>query len=138
MKPQLIKGDCFKDDRGTLTYNNAFDISEGKRIYTITNKELGYKRGWQGHQIEHRWFSAMTGSFLIQTVTPNNWEQPSKDLEILDFIVCSEKLDVLHVPAGNITLITALETNSKLLVMADHLLGEVKDEYRYNSDYFSS
>ena len=103
----------------------------------MTNQELSFNRGWQGHKIEQRWFSATSGSFQIQTVAVDNWEQPSKHLEILNFNVYSKNLDVLHIPAGFITLITALEKNSKLLAMADHFIGEVKDEYRYESDYFS-
>ncbi|MDX6182213.1 hypothetical protein SGQ44_08910 [Flavobacterium sp. Fl-77] len=60
----------------------------------------------------------------------------SVNLEILPYLIDSEKLNVLHVPKGYVSSIQSLELNSKLLVMADYLLGEIKDEYRYDIDYF--
>jgi hypothetical protein len=51
-------------------------------------------------------------------------------------VLDSGKLDVLHVPSGYASSIQSLEEGSKLLVMADYLLGELADEYRYAVDYF--
>lgn len=136
MDPKLITGNRHSDQRGILLYNNDFDASLVKRIYIIENENLEFKRGWQGHQIEQRWFSAVSGNFKIQLIKIDNWENPSKDLEILTYIIDSEKLNILHVPSGYISSIQSLEQNSKLLVMADYLLGETKDEYRYDIEYF--
>lgn len=138
MIPKIIKGDSHTDTRGTLFYNNDFEASAIKRIYVIENNGTDFIRAWQGHKIEQRWFSAIKGSFKIQLIEIDHWEQPSKNLEKLTFIVNSEKLDVLHVPQGYMSSIQALEEASKLLVMADHLLGEIKDEYRYEKDHFNS
>jgi hypothetical protein len=46
-------------------------------------------------------------------------------------------LDVLLIPSGYVTSIQASEENSKLLLMADYMYGEVKDEYRFDTTYFS-
>lgn len=136
MDPKLINGNRHSDQRGILLYNNDFDASSVKRIYIIENENLEFKRGWQGHQIEQRWFSAVSGSFKIQLIKIDNWEKPSKDLEVFTYLIDAEKLNVIHVPSGYISSIQSLELNSKLLVMADYLLGEIKDEYRYDIDYF--
>ncbi len=136
MIPKIIKGDSHTDTRGTLFYNNDFDASQIKRVYVIENATTDIIRGWQGHKVEQRWFSAIKGSFKIQLIEIDHWEQPSKNLEKLTFIVKAEKLDVLHVPQGYVSSIQALEEASKLLVLADYLLGEIKDEYRYEADYF--
>jgi hypothetical protein len=66
----------------------------------------------------------------------DEWDMPSKNLERFTFIINAEKLNVLHVPAGYVTSIQSLEEDSKLLVMANYLLGELEDEYRYAVDYF--
>lgn len=134
--PQIIKGNSHADDRGVLQFNNDFNALEVKRIYTIENRDAAFVRGWQGHKIEQRWFSAIKGSFRIQLIAIDNWEQPSKDCKLFTFIINSEKLDVLHVPQGYVSSIQSLEEGAKLLVMSDYLLGETKDEYRYESDYF--
>ena len=136
MIPKIIKGDSHTDTRGTLFYNNDCDASQIKRVYVIENATTDIIRGWQGHKVEQRWFSAIKGSFKIQLIEIDHWEQPSKNLEKLTFIVKAEKLDVLHVPQGYVSSIQALEEASKLLVLADYLLGEIKDEYRYEADYF--
>lgn len=136
MFPKLLKGNRHEDSRGTLFYNNDFNASAIKRIYVIENTSTEFVRAWRGHQIEQRWFSAIKGSFKIQLLAVDDWDTPSKKLERLEFVLDSKKLDVLHTPAGYVSSIQSLEEDSKLLVMADNLLGELEDEYRYASDYF--
>ena len=136
MIPEIIIGSSHTDSRGTLFYNNHFDASVVKRIYLIENQSTDFIRAWQGHKIEQRWFSAIKGSFRIQLIEIDNWDNPSDKLEIFTFIIDSEKLDVLFIPQGYISSIQSVEQGSKLLVMADYLLGEMEDEYRYKADYF--
>ena len=133
---EITAGKCHSDQRGSLFYNNDFDASSIKRIYIIENQNADFIRGWQGHKIEQRWFSAVSGSFQIQLIEIDNWDFPSKDLKIFTFILSAEKLDVLHVPQGYISSIRSIDEGSKLLVMADYLLGEIQDEYRFDVDYF--
>jgi dTDP-4-dehydrorhamnose 3,5-epimerase-like enzyme len=134
--PKIIIGDCHIDHRGTLFYNNNFDATSVKRVYFIENRNDSVVRGWQGHKIEKRWFSAVLGSFKIRMIKINNWELPSKDLNSVDYKINSDKLEVLYVPKGYVTSIQSMEKNAKLLVMADYLIGETKDEYRYPINYF--
>lgn len=107
MIPEIIKGGRHTDSRGALFYNNDFDFSIIKRIYIIENENIDFIRGWQGHKIEQRWFSVIKGSFRIQLIAIDNWNNPSKDLERFSFIVHSEELDVLHVPSGYVSSIQA-------------------------------
>ncbi|HQC06454.1 MAG TPA: WxcM-like domain-containing protein [Kaistella chaponensis] len=137
MQPQIIKGNHHKDDRGTLTFNNDFNALGIKRVYTIENESLDFLRAWQGHQIEQRWFSAVAGSFKIKLIEIDDWKNPTKDLPILEFILNSENLDILHVPRGFATSIQSFEDHSKLLLFADYQLGEIQDEYRFASNYFN-
>lgn len=136
MKPSEIKGKIHTDFRGSLFYNNDFDAKEVKRIYFIENKDTEFVRAWQGHKIEQRWFSAVQGSFEIKLIEVDDWITPSKNSTIYSFVLKANQLDILHVPKGYISSIQALELNSKLMLMADYLLGEVKDEFRFDADYF--
>lgn len=136
MVPKIINGGSHSDTRGTVRFNNSFDATAIKRIYLIENSETTFVRGWQGHRIEQRWFSVLHGSFKIELIAIDDWEKPSKELEWFNFIVDAETLDVLHVPSGYVSSIQSLETGSKLLVMADYLLGDIQDEYRFDIDYF--
>jgi len=135
MIPKFIKGSSYKDNRGSLNYNNYFDASVINRMYVIENN-LGFTRRWQGHKIEQRWFSAMKGDFEIQLIKVDNWEAPNKKLKKLTFKLTEKTLDFLHIPAGYISSIKSFNTGDKLLVMSDYSLGEVNDDYKYSSDYF--
>ena len=138
MTPNITEGSTNADSRGTLFFNNNFDASAVKRIYIIENRITNFVRGWQGHKIEQRWFTVVNGSFKIQLIAIDNWISPSKDLEILTFVINDLKQDVLHVPQAYVSSSQSLEEGSKLLVMANYFLGEIQDEYRFEIDYFSS
>lgn len=138
MKPSFNKGSYYHDERGSVRFNNEFDAAAIKRIYIIENKNINSERAWQGHKIEQRWFSVVQGKFLIKLIEIDNWEHPSKNLKTIDFEINSDCLDILHIPAGYITNIKAIEENSKLLVMADYNFGEINDEYRFPADYFEN
>ena len=137
MKPRVISGNCHKDPRGLLFFNNVFDFTKIKRMYVIENSSKDVIRAWQGHLIEQRWFSAIQGSFKIQLIAVDNWDNPSVTLPNIEFSLHSDTLDILHIPAGYISSIQALEEKSKLVVMADYHLGEIRDEFRYPTDYFT-
>lgn len=136
MKPELIEGGMYADERGVLLYNNSFNAAGVKRIYIIENKDTTFVRAWQGHKIEQRWFSAIEGSFEIKLIEIDNWEVPSANLKPFVFLLEAGKLNVLHIPPGYVSSIQAKSANAKLLVMADYMLGEITDEYRYDSNYF--
>ncbi|SMC82394.1 WxcM-like domain-containing protein [Moheibacter sediminis] len=132
----LLKGKIHSDERGTITFNNDFDASQVKRIYTIENNSVEFIRGWQGHKVEQRWFACINGKFEIQVIEIDDFQNPSKDLTIDKYELTTDALNFLHVPAGFVTAIQAIEGNSKLLVLSDYLLGEIQDEYRFRLDYF--
>lgn len=136
MAPKLIHGSSHEDARGTLIYNNDFDALNIKRIYVIENQNTDFVRAWQGHQIEQRWYSAINGSFNIELIAIDDWNRPDKKSQRLAFVLDSEKLDVLHIPVGYVSSIQSLAAGSKLLVMADYLMGANEDEYRFESGYF--
>lgn len=135
-EPRIIKGNSFSDERGKISFNNEFNAVEVKRIYFIENYSIDFLRGWQGHQIEQRWFMCTKGSFEIKVIKIDNWENPSKDLLVKVYQINSEDSAVLHVPEGHITSIQSLEKESKLMAMSDYHLGEIKDEYRFDLEYF--
>ncbi len=134
----LLKGKRHQDERGVITYNNDFDASLVKRVYTIENHSTDFIRGWQGHQVEQRWFACMKGSFEISVIKVDDFINPSKDLTIQKYVLMNDVLTYLHIRSGYITAIKATEEGSKLLVLADYGLGEIDDEYRYSLDYFNN
>ena len=135
MIPLIIFGGAHKDNRGLLSYNNSFDASIVKRIYIIENN-LNFIRGWQGHKIEQRWFSAIKGQFKVQLIKIDNWIEPVKELKRITFNLSENTLDILHIPSGYVTSIKSEEEGAKLLVMSDYMLNEISDDYKYPLTYF--
>jgi dTDP-4-dehydrorhamnose 3,5-epimerase-like enzyme len=135
-EPFLIEGKLFSDHRGVLKYNNDFNALQVKRLYSIENMPLNSIRGWQAHKIEKRWFIATKGSFIINVIVIDNWQNPSQNLIALKFIL-KDEMDVLFVPAGCATSIQAISDGSKLLVMSNYQLNEVEDDFRFEINYWS-
>ena len=138
MNNLIFEGKKYEDERGIITFNNEFDASEIKRIYTIENHSSDFVRGWQGHKVEQRWFATMKGEFEISVIEIDDFDQPSKDLKISKYQLNDKSLTYLHIPSGHITAIQTRVEGSKLLVLADYALGEIQDEYRFALDYFKN
>ncbi len=140
MKPELIEGSIHKDARGSIAYNNIFSeclTDQGiKKVFTLRNTDTVFVRAWQGHAVEQRWFSALTGKFKVLLIEIDDWENPSPDLPQLEYVLTADQMDILHIPAGYASSIQALDECSVLLVMADYAQGELQDEYRFPPEYF--
>jgi dTDP-4-dehydrorhamnose 3,5-epimerase-like enzyme len=136
MEPNVVTGNSFQDDRGVLQFNNNFDASSIKRIYFIENSSTALERGWQGHKIEERWFVAVQGKVKINAVKIDIWGNPNSNLESHVFVLNQSVFNVLHIPSGYVTCIQSLEENTKLMVMSNYHLGEIKDEYRFPLEKF--
>ena len=133
--PCIIEGDFFEDNRGRLDFVNDFDLSPVKRFYFTTNSEINKFRGWQGHKIEKRWFFCVKGSFRVELIKMDDWENPSNDLRIETFTLIENEPKVLYVPSGYLNGFLSLEENSKMMIMSDYKLGVlVGDEFRFESN----
>ena len=135
--PQLIQGDTFVDERGTLAFVNAFDMDEVQRMYTITHPHTHIVRAWQGHKKETKYFKCIAGRFLIALVKIDDWEQPSQDLMVETFVLDAIKPQILQVPKGYANGFKALDAGSQLLVFSDHTLEAAQgDQFRFSSDFW--
>ena len=130
-KPSIIKGNVFKDNRGFVSFNNSFDLTQVKRMYCIENSLVQKTRGWKGHKIEHRWFIASEGEFLIEVVDLNYFKN-HKTASIFKFNINFKTFDVLQVPPGFATRITSLINNSKLFCFSNFLINDSENEVRFD------
>jgi dTDP-4-dehydrorhamnose 3,5-epimerase-like enzyme len=135
-EPTFFSGVEHCDSRARIDFNNNLILTGVKKAYCIENASTQVVRAWQGQKIERRWFLAVRGSFTIKAIKIDKWEKPSKDLVPFEFIFDAQSLESLALPAGYISSIQQLESDSKLMVFADYELGEIQDEYRYDDDYF--
>lgn len=134
---EIIKGGSYTDYRGTITFINDFDMQLVKRFYRIKHHDITTVRGWRGHQIEQRWFHVSSGAFEVKLIKINDWETPSQDLKQKVMVLRANENAVLHIPAGYVSAIKAIEVNSELIVFADYAIDHAKnDDYLFPIDYF--
>lgn len=137
MNPKIIEGGSFSDHRGTISYVNDFSFKNIERFYIISNSDENPIRAWQGHKLDAKNFYCVEGSFKIHFVKIDNWENPSKDLNIETIIVNASESKILHIPPGYANAIESLETDSKLISFSTLPLSAVSDDdVRYASDYW--
>lgn len=130
---QHLKGGTFEDERGIVFFNNTLDLALVKRMYMIENAATEICRAWQGHKFEKRWFVAVIGSFEIKVVKIDNFENPADDLKPENIVLEGKSMDSLFIPEGFASSIQALEINSKLAVFSNYNLGEIQDDYKFDS-----
>ena len=135
VKPYIIKGENYTDERGGLDFYNDFDMSQIKRVYFTIHKDKEVIRAWQGHKIESRWFCSVKGSFLVKLIEIDNWGNPSNELKVIKYKLTSEKQEILYIPSGYVNGFKALQTDSKLMIMSNYGLNEVEnDEFRFDKN----
>lgn len=135
--PSFIPGGIATDHRGHIRFVNDFDMTQVKRFYIIENADTELIRGWRAHRTEQRWFYVLQGSFAMQTVAIDDWQQPSRTLPITKEILRAQDQRIIHMPTGYGTTFQALEPGSQLLVFADFPIEHAKeDDHTYPIDYF--
>lgn len=128
----------FVDDRGFLRFCNEFDLSRYVRFYDVCNFKSNFIRAWHGHKIESKAVIVREGSAMVCLVKIDNWENPSKNLNIHKFFLSYEAPKILEIPPGYANGFINLEPKSKLTFYSDRSNSQSsEDDYRYEFDYWN-
>lgn len=137
---RLIEGNIFIDDRGEISFINQFGreyFSEIKRFYIVSNHKKDFIRAWHGHKNESKYVLCLSGSAWIRYVKIDDWQKPSKSLEIKQTFLSEKKPSILYIPGGYVNGFMSLTDNMKLMFLSPSTLEEsVKDDYRFAFDYW--
>lgn len=134
-KVQLIQGNIFTDSRGVIKYFNTFNFKNVERFYLICQSDIDVVRGWHGHKFESKWFFCAKGSFVLSFVRPDNWDNPSPNLESEIFHLDENTPQILFLPEGYANCIRATKKDSILLVYSETEIEEAKkDSWRWPSE----
>ena len=133
-KANTIESKSYSDERGELIAFNSFNMSLIKRMYEIIPQNTKIIRAWQGHKIENKWFYCISGKFKINLIKIDNFENPSDEQEIEEYILDEYNPKILHIPGGYLNGFKAIEKNSKLIIFSDIALNELEnDDYRFDN-----
>lgn len=114
-------------------------MDEIVRFYEIAPRTQQIIRAWQGHQHEKKWFYCLSGSFVINIVEINDFNDPSDGLIPIKIELDSSNPEILAVPTGFATGIKATSENARLQVFSNVALGESKDDdFRFPLEKWSA
>lgn len=132
---QIIQGNLFSDDRGSLSFANDFSLKSIVRFYEITPKDTTIIRAWQAHKKESKWFYCTQGAFKVNLIKLDSFENPSDDLTVISYELNANNPQVLYIPGGYANGFKSLCQESKLMVYSDFDLEASKlDDFRFESN----
>jgi dTDP-4-dehydrorhamnose 3,5-epimerase len=135
--PELFRGGISVDDRGEVGFVNEFSFEGVKRFYTVSNHAAGFVRAWHGHRHEEKYVLAVSGTALVCCVEVDDWEAPSRELEVRRFVLDERQPSVLHVPAGHVNGFMTLTPGAKLIFFSTSTLEEsLEDDVRFPARYW--
>ncbi len=135
---KLIKGGLSVDDRGTVSFVNDFNFENVKRFYSVENHKNGFIRAWHAHKNEAKYVLAVKGSALVCAVEIDNWENPSKELNVHRFVLSEKSPSVLYIPKGFANGFMSLSEDAKLLFFSTSTLQEsLNDDFRFDAKYWN-
>ena len=114
-----------------MAFVNDFSPAEYRRMYTVTNHEPRFVRAWHGHKSERKAASVMSGAALICAVAIDDWEDPSKDLEVHRYVLSESNPGVLVIPAGYANGFMSLTAETRITFFSSATLDEsLRDDIR--------
>jgi dTDP-4-dehydrorhamnose 3,5-epimerase-like enzyme len=132
---QIIQGTLFSDDRGSLSFINDFSLKSIVRFYEITPKDTTIIRAWQAHKKESKWFYCTQGSFMVNLIKLDSFENPSDNLTVYSYQLIANKPQILFIPGGYANGFKALSEGSKLMVFSNFDLEASKlDDFRFETN----
>lgn len=133
-----LKGGLAVDDRGSVAFVNEFNFKNVKRFYLVENHKRNFTRAWHAHKKEGKYICVVKGSAIVGAVKIDNWEKPSKDLEVKRYVLSEKSPSVLFIPSGYANGFKSLTDDTKIMFFSTSSLDEsLGDDYRYDSNYWN-
>ena len=136
-QPSLIEGGLAVDDRGEVSFVNAFEFEGVKRFYTVTNHQKGFVRAWHAHHKEAKFVTVLRGAAIVGVVKIDDWDKPSQDAPVHRYILSSSRPSVLAIPAGHANGFMSLSADTLVVFFSTASVEEsLGDDVRYDARYW--
>jgi hypothetical protein len=66
----------------------------------VSNHRRGFIRAWHGHKKEGKYVFVPQGSAIVCAIKIDNWENPSKNLDIERYVLSDKSPSILRIPPG--------------------------------------
>ncbi len=137
-KPEIIDGGIAVDDRGIVSFCNAFDFKGVKRFYYLSNHRTNFVRAWHGHKKEAKYITVLNGAAVIGAVKIDNWKNPSKELKPERFVLSYQRPQILYIPPAYANGIMNLTEDTIIMVFSTATTDESRDDdWRFKANYWN-
>lgn len=136
-EPRLISGGLAVDDRGQVSFVNDFNFEGVKRFYMVANHGQWFVRAWHAHKKEAKYVLVIKGAAKIGAVSIDNWDEPSKETEVKQFVLSEKTPKVLYIPAGYGNGFMSLTDDLQIMFFSTSTLEEsLNDDFRYDARHW--
>jgi dTDP-4-dehydrorhamnose 3,5-epimerase len=133
-EPELLRGGVAIDDRGSVAFVNDLNISNFRRVYTVSNHAPGLVRAWHGHRFERKAVMVVSGAALVCAVPVDDWTSPSHDLPIYRHVLDERTPSAVLIPAGYANGFMNLAPHTRVCFFSSSTLEEsAADDIRFPS-----
>lgn len=135
MNIEIIDGNLFTDDRGTVSFINSFNFSGIKRFYQVENHTVNFIRAWHGHEKEAKYVYVVKGAAMVHAIPINEITKSNIDTsKIYRAILTSNSPKILYIPPGHVNGFKTLQPNTVVQFFSNATLEEsLKDDIRFDS-----
>lgn len=138
-EPCVIPGQVAVDDRGQLSFVQAFTFEGVRRFYVVENFSMSVIRAFHGHLQEQKYVLAVAGSALVLIVQFDDAAQLPAHANLRRYVLSARHPSILWIPAGYANGFRALEPGTKLIFFSTATLEESsKDDYRFPFDHWGA
>lgn len=137
VEPTIIEGGLAVDDRGQVSFINGFDFAGVKRFYMVSNHAQGFVRAWHAHKKEAKYVLVVKGAAKIGAVEIDNWDKPSKESKVYQYVLSEKNPKVLYIPSGYANGFMSLTSDTQIIFFSTSTLDEsLGDDFRYDARYW--
>lgn len=135
--PKLLSGGLAVDDRGEVGFVNDFRFENVKRFYTVRNHASGFVRAWHAHRKESKYVTVTSGAAVVGAVQVDDWDKPSRGLQVHRHVLSAARPSVLFIPAGYANGFMSLTPDTRLMFLSTSTLEEsMGDDIRYDARHW--
>lgn len=129
---RLLSGGLASDDRGVLRFVNGFDLLEYRRFYLVENHQPSFVRAWHAHKLEAKAVTVVRGAAVVAAVRIDDWDNPSRDLEVMRVVLAAQSPTVMEIPPGYANGFMTLQADTQMMFFSSSTLEEsLGDDFRF-------
>ena len=134
----LLVGGAAIDDRGSVSFCNEFPLESMKRFYVVRNHTRGFIRAWHGHRREAKAVFVASGTAMVCVVRVDDWDAPSRGIEVQKFVMSESQPRVLIIPPGFANGFMNLVRETRVVFFSNSTLEEsAGDDIRFDARYWN-